>query len=680
MFSGIKRLIGSIDVYEDPKLIHIEGLPADMVAKDITRIWSTSKIGNFMFTKLGRSDVSFNPFFAPDVVYTFETILRSRSKSYNNRALQKVTDLMYENTWLQHTLQEHPDILDMSRVEEEMNCTLLPHQAEFLEVYNEMVPKMKLKGYLLAAAPGSGKTINSLAVGVALGADVFIEIVPKNAVDEVWDKTLAMRFKKTPKYWTSTSGKPLEWGYKHYVFHYEQLQRAIDFFKLHRAKYKKPFMIVDESHNLNELGSLRTNLWLELCVVTNCQHVLPMSGTPLKAIGNEAIPMLTAIDSYFNEDAQMRFREIFGKNASRAVDILRNRIGLITYKIDNVVDNGRKEPVRNIQMPNGEQYTLDNVKDVMRKFIEERMAYYKTNFKQFEKIYFLALDTFQRTLRGGAEQNEFKKYQGYISQIRRGYDPKTMKDMVVFCNKYEKSRIAPTLPKDLRVAFLDARSVVKYLDLKVQGEALGRILGRMRSQCHVDMVPYVGMPELIDGSPSKTLIFTSYVNVVKVADEYLRKEGYQPLLVYGETNKDLKSIINRFDNDEDLNPLIATYDSLSTAVPVISASTEILLNSPFRDYEYKQATARVDRIGQKFPVTIWNIFLDTGGRPNISTRSNDILNWSREMVDSIMGNNTAGSLDLALEAFQDEVQDEDGNHVEVDGFIAQPNWAQWAAF
>jgi hypothetical protein len=161
MFSGIKRLIGSIDVFEDSKLIHIEGLPADMVAKDIVRIWSTSKIEKFMFSDMGRSHVTFNPFFAPDVAYTLETIVRSRGRSYNNRALKKVTDLMYENTWLQHTLQEHPDILDFSRVEEEMNCTLLPHQDEFLRIYNEMVPKMKLKGYLLAAAPGSGKTINS---------------------------------------------------------------------------------------------------------------------------------------------------------------------------------------------------------------------------------------------------------------------------------------------------------------------------------------------------------------------------------------------------------------------------------------------------------------------------------------------------------------------------------------
>jgi hypothetical protein len=695
MFSGFKRLIGSIDVFEDEKLIHIEGLPADVIARDITKIWSTSKIAMFMFTKMGRSSVSFNKFFAPDIVYTFETIIKLRSRNYNNRALQKIVDLMYENTWLKSVREtSHPAILDFSQLDE-LNVNLLPHQAEFLQLYNEMVPRMKLKGYVLAAAPGSGKTINSIALGCVLNADVFIELVPKPAVDEVWDKTLRALFKKPEnhKYWTTLSGKPLEWGYRHYVFHYEQLPKAIEFFKQHQHKLRKPFMIVDESHNLNELDSLRTNLWIDLCKVIDCQHVLPMSGTPMKAIGAEAIPILTVLCTDFNQDAQLRFKEIFGKNSVRANDILRNRLGQMMYKVDNVVDNNRKEIQKNVEMPNGGVYTLDAVKDVMKAFITERMAYYQANFKGFQNIYYTACGIYERTLRDGPARNEYKKYQGYISQIIQGYDPKTMKDMVMFCNKFEKQKIAPSLPRDLKISFLDARSVVKYMDLKVQGEALGRILGKLRAQCHVDMLPYVGMPELIDGSMSKTLIFTSYVNVVKAADEYLQKEGYQPLLVYGETNKDLKGIIKRFDEDEDLNPLIATFDSLSTAVPVLSASTMINLNAPFRDYEYKQAIARIDRIGQKFPCTIWNVFLDTKGVPNISTRSNDILNWSREMVDSIMGTSSAG-LDLALEAyslqqkadryelametFNDGGTEGDAEKVETGSIIVQPNWMSWS--
>ena len=697
MFSGFKRLIGSIDVREDEKLIHIEGLPADVIARDITKIWSTSKIAMYMFTKMGRSNVSFNKFFAPDVVYTLETILKLRSRNYNNRALQKIVDMLYEHTWLKGIRHDEtqPDILDFDGLDD-LNVNLLPHQAEFLNLYNEMVPKMKLKGYILAAAPGSGKTINSIALGCCLNADVFIEIVPKPAVYEVWDKTLSTLFRHPEKhtFWTTTNGKPLEWGYRHYVFHYEQLPKAIEFFKANKHRMRKPFMIVDESHNLNELGSLRTNLWIELCKTIDCRHVLPMSGTPMKAIGAEAIPILTVLCEDFNEDAQLRFKEIFGKNSVRANDILRNRLGQMMFKVDNVVDNNRKEIQKNIEMPNGGVYTLDAVKDVMKKFIEERMQYYKANFKGFQQIYYTACDIYYRSLRNGADINEYKKYQGYISQIIQGYDPKTMKDMVMFCNKFEKQKIAPVLPRDLKISFLDARSVVKYMDLKVQGEALGRILGKMRAQCHIDMVPYVGMPELIDGSLSKTLIFTSYVGVVKAADEYLRNEGYKPLLVYGETNKDLKAIIKQFDTDVDLNPLIATYDSLSTAVPVISASTMINLNAPFRDYEYKQAIARVDRIGQKFPVTIWNVFLDTKGVPNISTRSNDILNWSREMVDSIMGTNSAG-IELALEAYQSPVTKHerwiaametfnDGNMseedipVEADSIIVQPNWMSWS--
>jgi type I site-specific restriction-modification system R (restriction) subunit len=63
----------------------------------------------------------------------------------------------------------------------------------------------------------------------------------------------------------------------------------------------------------------------------------------------------------------------------------------------------------------------------------------------------------------------------------------------------------------------------------------------------------------------------------------------------------------------------------------------ITLNAPFRDYELNQAIARVDRIGQPNPVTVVHCYLDTGDVPNISTRSKDILEWSKEQVQQIMG-------------------------------------------
>ena len=68
------------------------------------------------------------------------------------------------------------------------------------------------------------------------------------------------------------------------------------------------------------------------------------------------------------------------------------------------------------------------------------------------------------------------------------------------------------------------------------------------------------------------------------------------------------------------------------------ADSGVFLNMPFRIHEYKQAIARLDRIGQPETIKAYQVFLDTGDVPNISTRSNDILSWSKDRVDTIMAN------------------------------------------
>ncbi|MCY1335027.1 hypothetical protein D9M69_208000 [compost metagenome] len=175
----------------------------------------------------------------------------------------------------------------------------------------------------------------------------------------------------------------------------------------------------------------------------------------------------------------------------------------------------------------------------------------------------------------------------------------------------------------------------------------------MRIQCHLDMLPHMPLDEIIDNSKSKTVIFTSYVEVVKELEKMLREAGYKPLVVYGETNKDLPDIVKKFDSDQDANPLIATFKSLSTAVPLVSASTEVFTNSPFREYERTQAVARVDRVGQAHRCSIFDTFLDTDADPNISTRSKDIMAWSKQQVEAILGVQTPDDLEASLESLAD---------------------------
>jgi len=60
--------------------------------------------------------------------------------------------------------------------------------------------------------------------------------------------------------------------------------------------------------------------------------------------------------------------------------------------------------------------------------------------------------------------------------------------MAKFCNQFELKTIIQTLPQHIKEPFKNARTVIKYVLLKINGEALGRILGKMREQCIVDMV------------------------------------------------------------------------------------------------------------------------------------------------------------------------------------------------
>lgn len=652
MYASFSRMLGIISVKETDSHIIVNGIPGLRFQKDIYNFWKTSKIANNIFTSVGRSSVKFPKFFAIEVLYILEQLQDSRRTFCGRRTLAKVAEELIRSTWLRNVgVTGFTPRLNYKALDD-LNVTLFQHQLNFLHNYDRTTFEYALNGMLMDVAAGGGKTITNFALGHLLGADTKVFVVPKNSVYDVWVKTIKMLFKKgVPDFWHSLSGEEPTLGKEYYIVHFDYLEKFLNFVKTSRGSFGKVFVAIDESHNFNE-QSARTQYLIDLCHGLKARDVVHASGTPFKAMGSEAITLLKTVCSDFTNEVEQGFRKLFGKEAKKALEILANRIGIVSFKVVKAEIETPGVDYYEVKVPlkNGNEYTLVSTREKMTKFIEDRLRYYKDGMKEYEGLYARCMSMHEGKLKSPAERQAFTQYQSYVKSIRAGYDPVTMKDMVMFCNRYELKVIIPSLPDTYRKSFLNVRAIIKYVELKVMGEALSQVLGRLRIQCHLDMLPNMPLDSIIDNALSKTVIFTSYVEVVKELDILLKAAGYKPLLVYGETNKDLTGIIKQFDQDPDANPLIATFKSLSTAVPLVMASTEIFTNSPFRDYERTQTIARIDRIGQKHRCSVHETFLDTGQEPNISTRSKDIMQWSKNQVEAILGVQSPDDLEASLEA------------------------------
>lgn len=504
-------------------------------------------------------------------------------------------------------------------------------------------------------------TLTSLMLSEMLVADYIVIVCPKNAVYRVWASTLHDEYLKPRNPWVIADGEKYK-RQRYIVAHFEGLEKLR---QIIGSLSGRVVVLLDESHNLNSDESLRTERFIEVCRAARAQHVIWMSGTPVKALGIESIPLMRTIDPLFTPEVEKRFKAIYGRDASKALDILRQRMGMVSFNVESsaVVNVKSHTHTEMIKIPNGNAYTLDSIRTEIRKFIDERLKYYAGERKKYKRIFDEALDTYERTIGTPEDKKAFKIYKRYVDMISGGFDPKNMAAEARYCNHFEKRVIGPTLPNALRKQFMSAKSVIKYPQLKVLGEALGSVLGKKRVQCHVDMIPYMNLPKIIKSASKKTIIFSSYVEVVDAIAKHVKGEGFKPVVVHAQAEGDLTSLVSQFEKDPEANPLVATFQSLSTAVPLIMANCTVFTNVPFRDHELVQARARTGRLGQDSEVEYWYTYLDTGKEANISTRSRDILEWSRQQVAAILGKDYAGTITAemvnAMESHVDELTPEE---------------------
>jgi hypothetical protein len=489
-------------------------------------------------------------------------------------------------------------------------------------------------------------TFTSLVWSAMISDGKTIIVVPKHLVNKPWVIEMTHKyFKVAPKIWTSIDGSDYaqHLDAQYFIIYKENLRRG-EYDSMIAAiskNGKEPVkVIVDESHNYNEHKSQQTLGLIELCNNGYVSDVLFMSGTPIKAQGRETFALFTIIDKFFDRFVQDDFLKMYGRDNAFLNQMLAHRLGRIKYTISAIEGMGKPpEPINvKVSFPGAERYTLNSIRAEMMDFISERVDFYNKVLPDYVRDWQRVVSHYRAWIQGDvAEEMELNKYVEIVDYFRtHGYNNFTDADKSKFCHVVEGKIENELKGEDLKY-FRNIKSAVKYVGLKIRGEALGRVLSRSRMEAVRDIIQHANLPTMINAVKKKTVIYTSYIEVIRELTKYFDEKGIVSRYVHGENSSEIDKIVSQFEVDKDINPLITTFNTLREGYPLIMANQLILMNAPFRSYELKQTIARIYRKGQDTECFIYLIDLDTGAEENITSRSIDIMEWSKEQVDILLG-------------------------------------------
>lgn len=514
-----------------------------------------------------------------------------------------------------------------------------------------------------------------LMEGLHNQVDKVIVLCPLNTVYKVWDSTLSGNpgtgFKQPQSRYVMKDEKGYN-GEKYIICHYEALDKLDSF--LHNLPKGRTGVIIDECHNLTDGKSKRTDLALKLMDKLDVNDLILLSGTPLKSGYMELAVLFKFLDKSFTNVILKRYQTLYKSANGLLGSILKDRYNSYSKIVKKDVIELKKLNTINLKLKIPENilrpYYLDSIKRELEVYIRTRIDEIKKNMSTYVNNYITLRDL-------GLSRNRkvspglVNMYMNNVEKIRRT-DPRNLYmlgDIPKDVNKFEQTEILAYLDKDQKPVFKEAKTIYKYPVLKVQGEALANVIGRARINCHVMMAEYLDYNNIILAAKKKTIIFSNYVKVCDMAMNRTKALNYNPIGVYGDTSKDLSKLVGEFNSNPKINPIVTTYKSLSTGVPLITANTIICIDLPFRMYLYEQAIGRAWRLGQDSEVNVFILELDTT-IPTINSRNIDIIKFFNDEVEKITGVKSSTTIEGDTEEQDSPIEVVSNEHLE-DSYVSQ---------
>lgn len=658
MFGGF-NWYDTVTITEQQSYYEIGGINVKALEADLKTIFGTTVIAGRVIKKVTNTRFKFHKFFAVEMALVFDSIVNNQNKQktrWLRNGIHKYNQILEElknNSWIKTTYQKYAPY-NVDKALEDFAFKPFPDQREFLDNYSNIKYGFQLKGVLLDAKPGAGKTFTGLVWSRMISKGKTIILVPKHLVNIPWvnhmhPKGTEYCFKKPPKYWTSLDKTdPLDSDAEFYIFYTENIRKeewnGMSFdkiiSKLSKGGKEPLKMIIDESHRYNEISSQQTLGMINFASHSAISDVLFSSGTPIKAQGRETYPLFCVIDPYFDKNVRQDFLKMYGRDNYFLNEMLAHRLGRIKFTISKIEGMGTPpEPVTiPVTFPGIEKFKLSYIRNEMVAYITDRIDFYRKNMPNYWYDFNEYLKRYELTIQGDkAAIEQLSQYRTIIDYFRKhGYNNFTDSDKSKYCKRVEKFIEAQLRGEDLKY-FRHIAPAIKYVGLKIRGEALGNVLGKARIEAVKAVIAHAKLPELINSVVKKTGVYTTYVDAINYTNNYLIQEGFNPVMYYGETKDPIEKLIKVLREDKTVNPLITTFESLSEGTSLTMLNQLILLNSPWRNYQLTQTIARIYRKGQDAECFVWMVDLNTEGEDNITTRSIDIMEYYTKIVDQILG-------------------------------------------
>ena len=139
------------------------------------------------------------------------------------------------------------------------------------------------------------------------------------------------------------------------------------------------------------------------------------------------------------------------------------------------------------------------------------------------------------------------------------------------------------------------------------------------------------LPQMSDNG-DRVLIFTQFVIVLDILEQYLRIRGHKFLRLDGSTPVVERQImIDQYNTDDSMFIFILSTKAGGLGINLTAANTVILHDLDFNPHNDKQAEDRCHRVGQTRPVKIIRLISEDTIEEGIHTIAQDKLQLEREL-------------------------------------------------